>query len=221
MRRILSTGLVLSAITLSLASSQAAYAQFSETFSGTGAYVGPGSTQYALGAGGSGSSANGSYRIVTNAQQLNSNFISLTGAGSFLAFDGATNTNPLLNVFSTSSLNLTAGQTYIFSFLGASAFSSNLPTLQGSYVVNAVSTTLGTLNTQAGVFTQFSQSFTAVTTGSYVFNIRDTNTSGDSGNDGAIDNVTVTVVAAPEPGSALLLVPGLLGLVGVVRRRRK
>ena len=212
MRRLVSAGIALSALTLVLASTQAAQAQiFAEDFGTTLDGTFTGTTGYTNAPNTTGGA--GTFRIVTNATQANTNFASYGSTGAFFAFNGAGTATPL---YSTTALTLGAG-TYQFSFFGASSFGVSPPTLTASYS-GTQSGTLGSTFTPTGtgVFTQFA-SIVTLTGGTYTFNIADSNFA-SNGNDGGIDTVRVT--AAPEPGSLALLLP-VMGTVGMVLRRRR
>ena len=223
MRRLVSAGIALSALTLVLASTQTAHAQFLEQFNTLGA-VTTGTTGYSLVNNGVFTAA-GQYRVVNNASTSFTNgYLPLTdqsgNGGGILFFDGAGSaTTPIYN---TGSIALVAGTAYTFSFVGASGSAGSPPTLTASFTNPASVTTAltGTLvTTPTGTFTQYSSTFLAVTGGNYSLSIFDSNTA-VSGNDGAIDNVRLVNSSAPEPGSLALLLP-VMGTVGMVLRRRR
>ena len=223
MRRIFSAGIALSALTLVLASTQAAHAQFNVDFS---AGLGGGTTAYNLTSSPSSATPTGSYQITNSVTTFNPLLTQPTGAttsgGNFLVFDGSTVAGT--NLFSFSTLVSNTG-TYNFSFFGASGGSLS-PVLAASFGVGSTApnttTALGSLAT-TGAFQRFTSANFLLTAGTtYTFTILDTNTVG-GGNDGAIDDVRLSQVVsttAPEPGSLALLLP-VMGTIGMVLRRRR
>lgn len=220
MRRFLSAGITLSALTLVLGTATASQAQ---TFDFTGG-LGTGTTAYTATAAPSGNTATGTYRIVTNVTQFNTNLVQPLGGtasgGNFLVFDGSTVAGT--NLFSFTTTAATSGF-YNFSFYGA-AGGSPVPTFAASFGVGSTApnttTSLGSV-VATNTWSQFTSSNFSLTAGTtYTFTILDSSTVG-GGNDGAIDDVKLTLVtSAPEPGSLALLLP-VMGTVGMMLRRRK
>ncbi|MBP1727781.1 MAG: domain containing protein [Deltaproteobacteria bacterium] len=121
------------------------------------------------------------------------------------------------------SLAVTPGQTYIFSAWLASvypqvgqspiapatlAFSINGTQLNGDFTLSAL----------VGTWQQFSQPWVADATGWANLTLLNKNTA-ISGNDFALDDITLTPV--PEPGTMLLLGAGMLGLAVFGKRRMR
>jgi hypothetical protein len=171
------------------------------------------STAYTLIAAGS-YSLPGQYRVLSNpSTDFTNGYDSYfdhtvgTGGGQMLFFDGAA--SPVA-IWSGSAV-LTAGVSYTFSYWGSSGNMISMPVLALS--INGMDVGIN-LATSDAVWLNASYTFTPSTSGLASFSIRDTVLEG-YGNDGAIDDITLTA-AVPEPAMAALWLAGL----AVVWRRR-
>ncbi len=138
-----------------------------------------------------------------------------TGVRSMLFVDG-TGSNVS---FWSENIGVTPGTDYTFSAWGATASSMNTPILQ--FFVNG--SQIGsnfTLSPSTGVWQQFTASFNSGAATSISLSAVDANTTPSSaGNDFTVDDISVSAV--PIPVAAWLFASGLLGLIGVARRKAR
>jgi hypothetical protein len=204
MRRFVSAGLALSAITLALGATTAAQAQLINGFEAP-VQGAPGYTYNTVGnaatfTGLSGISGNGSAFTSGNpAAPQGTQVAFLQNLGSF---------SQTLSISGPYSFSFQAAQRQNFQIGGAQSFSVSLN-----------GTLLGTFTPTGTTYQTFNIGVTTVAAGSTItFAGLVAPAAGDR--TVFVDNIVATT-AAPEPGSALLLIPGLLGMAAVVRRRRK
>ena len=160
-----------------------------------------------------------------NTVNIGSNPISLHGSwDSFAPYAGSEMliVNGGANVNSTvwsQTLALSAG-TYNFSALASSVYSGNPATLRAVATIGGIDYTLGTdllLTSATNAWNTFGGSMTVLTAGNVTLKLQDRNAVA-SGNDFAVDNISLTS-AVPEPETYAMLLAGL-GLVGFMSRRK-
>ena len=176
----------------------------------------------------------GTYTVGPNPQLVNSNWINQTGTNNLLLVNGSTNPSQTF-VYTSNAASLDAGS-YVLSadaanvccngsFTGPNSpstltftYSVDGGTSFNSFAPAATYTTASDLSDTGLKFSHLNFAFntTAATTG---FEVRITNaTDAASGNDFALDNLSVAAVsAAPEPGTWMLMLGGI-GFLGLALR---
>ncbi|CAN5140804.1 hypothetical protein BH11PSE10_BH11PSE10_20780 [soil metagenome] len=144
---------------------------------------------------------------------------------SFAAVDGqnmliVNGSNSASNVVWSQTLNLQAGS-YDFSALAASTYPENPSNLKVVYTIGATTTDIGALQLGAttGQWNSLAGSFTLGGAASVQIKLLDLSTQ-YGGNDFAVDKLSLTAAAVPEPETYALMLAGL-GVVGFVARRRR
>ena len=136
-----------------------------------------------------------------------------TGSGLMMVANGATTSGK--HVWKQQ-VTLTAGYTYCFSAWATGVFDQYPATLD--FQVDG--TSIGTLGLSTTVpdWQEFSEEFTADTSGPVVLSIYDPLTMHD-GNDFALDDLSLTVTGVPEPSTLVVLLAGIVSLILPLRRR--
>jgi hypothetical protein len=151
--------------------------------------------------------------VATNPNDLHSlwaGFGDHDGGGNMLIVNGAPDANTALW---SEDLTLVAGDSYQFSFWGASSYPASPAVLQLFVNGSPVGAAAGLSNTP-GLWQQFTGSFIAQPGGTYL-SLVDLNTN-SAGNDFALDDIALVT---PEPGTFALIGIGLVAGFGALRRK--
>jgi hypothetical protein len=167
----------------------------------------------------------GEYSIVTNPTTVNGSFTSsgdhTTGSGNMMAINGTT-TPGTLSWGQT--VNVVTGTQYNLSFWVMSLFGNGSTSLGINFDGSTVKT-VDNIGAGSGVWTQFTESWVATSTGAIDVKLLEFST-GFAGNDYALDDIsltfeeTTTIQPVPLPAAGWLLIGGVAGLFGLRSRRR-